>query len=88
MEAIEAVDFLGNPAFIRQVEGPRIDLPGDLTYNSIYREGQKFVYQAIDPGTNQTRICTFYIKLLGKWNLLVSYFVSADLNNASLNKTV
>ncbi|XP_033634762.1 uncharacterized protein LOC117296026 isoform X3 [Asterias rubens] len=64
MEAIEAVDFLGNPAFIRQVEGPRIDLPGDLTYNSIYREGQKFVYQAIDPGTNQTRICTFYIKLL------------------------
>ncbi|XP_038071934.1 LOW QUALITY PROTEIN: uncharacterized protein LOC119740641 [Patiria miniata] len=63
---LQATGTSQQPAIISQLEGPQVDLPGDVQYAEGYRQGKKFVFRAQDPVTQLTADCTFWIKIVDK----------------------
>ncbi|XP_022106855.1 uncharacterized protein LOC110987971 [Acanthaster planci] len=63
---LQAKDSSQQPAIVSQLEGPSVDLPGDIRYTEGYRQGQRFVFTALDPVTQLTANCTFWIKIVDK----------------------
>ena len=62
---IQARDATSQPAVITTIEGPVLDLPGDVEYDEAYRRGQTIKLQASD-ANGLTAECSFTLKLIGK----------------------
>ncbi|XP_072037623.1 uncharacterized protein [Amphiura filiformis] len=61
--SIQARDYTGQPAAITTIEGPVLDLPGNVVYEEAYRQGQVITLRASD-ANGITVDCSFTIKLI------------------------
>ena len=63
--SIQARDATLQPAVITTIEGPELDLPGEVVFDEAYRRGQIIGLQASDTNGLTTE-CNFTLKLVGK----------------------
>ena len=72
---IQARDYTGQPASITTIEGPVLNLPGNVVYEEAYRQGQMITLRARD--SNDLFVdCSFTIKLVGEFVYLLAMIVN------------